>query len=266
MNARGSDQEVWVYGEKLAVPEALYIPPEALEVHLDNFSGPLDLLWHLINQSRINILDIPMSLLTEQYLSYVDEIKQRSLYLAAEYLLMAALLIDIKSRSLLPSKKGADNDDEAESAEEDPRNELVRRLIAYEQIVGASTYLSERTVVGRDCHAVVVEIRFATPTVFPVPDISYLIDCWRRLIQFKSFVQPHCVVREVLVVAEFMDVLRDNVKFSQFFVFQDLCSQSMPVCYRIVYFLAILELAKLKEVDIIQQEPLAPLYVRRKMT
>ncbi|WP_092483241.1 segregation and condensation protein A [Candidatus Ichthyocystis hellenicum] len=263
MNARGSDQEVWVYGEKLVVPEALYIPPEALEVHLDNFSGPLDLLWHLINQSRINILDIPMALITEQYLSYVDEIKQRSLYLAAEYLLMAALLIDIKSRSLLPSKV-ADHDEGA-SVEEDPRNELVRRLLAYEQIVGASTYLSERTIVGRDCHAVVVELHFSTPAVLPVPDVSYLVDCWRRLLQLKSFVQPHCVVREVLVVAEFMDILRDSVKFSQFFVFQEFCGQSMPVCYRIVYFLAILELAKLKEVDIIQQEPLAPLYVRRKV-
>ena len=119
-----------LYGEPLfAMPHDLYIPPDALEVFLEAFQGPLDLLLYLIRKQNFNILDIPMAALTRQYLSYVDEIRSRNLELAAEYLLMAAMLIEIKSRMLLPPKKVAEGVEP-----EDPRAELVRRLLEYEQM------------------------------------------------------------------------------------------------------------------------------------
>ncbi len=135
-----------LYGEPLfAMPSDLYIPPDALEVFLEAFEGPLDLLLYLIRKQNFNILDIPMAGVTRQYLSYVEEIRQRNLELAAEYLLMAAMLIEIKSRMLLPPKKVA----EGEEAE-DPRAELVRRLLEYEQMKLASMQLNVIPQYGRD--------------------------------------------------------------------------------------------------------------------
>ena len=135
-----------LYGEPLfKMPHDLYIPPDALQVFLEAFEGPLDLLLYLIRKQNFNILDIPMAGLTRQYLSYVDEIRVHNLELAAEYLLMAAMLIEIKSRMLLPPKKVA----EGEEAE-DPRAELVRRLLEYEQIKLASVHLNEVPQYGRD--------------------------------------------------------------------------------------------------------------------
>ncbi len=135
-----------LYGEPLfSMPTDLYIPPDALEVFLEAFEGPLDLLLYLIRKQNFNILDIPMAGVTRQYLSYVDEIRQRNLELAAEYLLMAAMLIEIKSRMLLPPKKVA----EGEEAE-DPRAERVRRLLEYEQMKLASMQLAEIPQYGRD--------------------------------------------------------------------------------------------------------------------
>ncbi|MEY3652358.1 MAG: hypothetical protein RL739_528, partial [Pseudomonadota bacterium] len=135
-----------LYGEPLfKLPTDLYIPPDALEVFLEAFEGPLDLLLYLIRKQNFNILDIPMAALTRQYLSYVDEIRTHNLELAAEYLLMAAMLIEIKSRMLLPPKKVA----EGEEAE-DPRAELVRRLLEYEQMKLAAARLNEMPQFGRD--------------------------------------------------------------------------------------------------------------------
>src|SRR5574343_1785984 len=128
-----------LYGEPLfAMPQDLYIPPDALEVFLEAFEGPLDLLLYLIRKQNFNILDIPMAAVTRQYLVYVDEIRSRNLELAAEYLLMAAMLIEIKSRMLLPPKKSEDGEDA-----EDPRAELVRRLLEYEQMKLAAHALAE---------------------------------------------------------------------------------------------------------------------------
>ncbi|WP_092402644.1 MULTISPECIES: segregation and condensation protein A [Candidatus Ichthyocystis] len=256
-------KEALVYGEKLPIPDALYIPPEALEVCLEAFSGPMDLLWYLIKQTKINIIDIPMALLTEQYLCYVDRIRQCDLRLAADYLLMAALLIDIKLRSLLPSKcvEDVENSD-AEGS--DPRDDLVKRLIEYEKISGASRYLTDMTLVGRDCQAVFVEQSGPVGTVLPKADLSFLVYSWKRLLQLRLFSKPHSVAREVLVVSEFVDILRNNLKISRFFVFQELCNYNMAICYKVVYFLAILELVKLREAEVAQDEPLSYLYVRRR--
>lgn len=253
-------RDVFLNGERTKIPEALYIPPEALEIYLENFSGPLDLLCYLIRQAKIDIFDIPMTLLTEQYLVYVDRMRQRNLALASEYLLMAALLIDIKARSLLPGYH--EDSSSSDAGESNPRDELVRRLLVYEQISGAAAYLSSRSIEGRDYHAVFLP----QPVAFflPVPDIQDLVRCWRRLLQTLSWQQPHPVVREPLVVSDFMDVLRKNLTVSRFLVFQDLCGSDMAICYHIVYFLAILELAKLREIEISQEEPFLPLYFRKK--
>ena len=135
-----------LYGEPLfAMPTDLYIPPDALEVFLEAFEGPLDLLLYLIRKQNFNILDIPMAGVTRQYLAYVDEIRTRNLELAAEYLLMAAMLIEIKSRMLLPPKKTAEGQEP-----EDPRAELVRRLLEYEQMKAAAYRLNEVPQIGRD--------------------------------------------------------------------------------------------------------------------
>src|SRR3982750_4241219 len=141
-----------LYGEPLfAMPSDLYIPPDALEIFLEAFEGPLDLLLYLICKQNFNILDIPMAAVTRQYLVYVDEIRTRNLELAAEYLLMAAMLIEIKSRMLLPPKKTAEGQEP-----EDPRAELVRRLLEYEQMKLAAARLDALPLIGRDFFAVQV--------------------------------------------------------------------------------------------------------------
>jgi segregation and condensation protein A len=135
-----------LYGEPLfRLPQDLYIPPEALEIFLEAFEGPLDLLLYLIRRQNFNILDIPLASVTRQYLDYVDQIRRRNLELASEYLLMAAMLIEIKSRMLLPPKKTDDG-----SEPEDPRVDLVRRLVEYEQIKLAAARLDALPLAGRD--------------------------------------------------------------------------------------------------------------------
>src|SRR5574343_1024553 len=155
-----------LYGEPLfALPTDLYIPPDALEVFLEAFEGPLDLLLYLIRKQNFNILDIPMLSVTRQYLAYVDEIRSRNLELAAEYLLMAAMLIEIKSRMLLPPKKTADGQEP-----EDPRAELVRRLMEYEQIKLAAAQLNALPQMGRDFLKASVFIEQSLQPRFP--DVS----------------------------------------------------------------------------------------------
>jgi segregation and condensation protein A len=156
-----------LYGEPLfKLPQDLYIPPDALEVFLEAFEGPLDLLLYLIRKQNFNVLDIPMAQVTRQYLSYVEQIRKRNLELAAEYLLMAAMLIEIKSRMLLPVKK-ADSDEEAE----DPRAELVRRLLEYEQMKLAAQRLDTVPQLGRD---------FLRSQVFIEQSLAPRFPTWRR--------------------------------------------------------------------------------------
>ena len=154
-----------LYGEPLfALPTDLYIPPDALEVFLEAFEGPLDLLLYLIRRQNFNILDIPLADVTRQYLAYVDQIRKTNLELASEYLLMAAMLIEIKSRMLLPPKKSADGHEP-----EDPRAELVRRLIEYEQMKLAAARIDALPVIGRDFLRAQVTIEQSTSCVPPGP-------------------------------------------------------------------------------------------------
>src|SRR6187549_4206560 len=163
-----------LYGEPLfALPTDLYIPPDALEIFLEAFEGPLDLLLYLIRKQNFNILDIPMAGVTRQYLVYVEEIRSRNLELAAEYLLMAAMLIEIKSRMLLPPKKAAEGQEP-----EDPRAELVRRLLEYEQMKLAAAGLDRLPVLGRDFLRAQVTIEQSLTPRFPDVEIDELRAAW----------------------------------------------------------------------------------------
>ena len=247
-----------LYGEPLfALPTDLYIPPDALEVFLEAFEGPLDLLLYLIRKQNFNILDIPMAGVTRQYLSYVDEIRSRNLELAAEYLLMAAMLIEIKSRMLLPPKKTA----EGEEAE-DPRAELVRRLLEYEQMKLASAQLSELPQYGRDFLKAQVYIEQSLQPRFPEVSMDELQAAWRDILKRAQLVQHHKISREELSVREHMSHVLKMRQGRRFIEFEHLFDPSRGVPVMVVTFIAMLELAKETLIEITQAEAFAPIYVR----
>ena len=207
-----------LYGKPLfALPQDLYIPPDALEVFLEAFEGPLDLLLYLIRKQNFNILDIPMVGVTRQYLAYVDEIRSRNLELAAEYLLMAAMLIEIKSRMLLPPKK----QEGAEEAE-DPRAELVRRLLEYEQMKLAAQQLGNLPQYGRDFLKAQVTIEQSLAPRFPDVQLSDLQDAWRDILKRAKLVQHHRITREELSVREYMGMVLRALQGRRFVEFEDL--------------------------------------------
>ena len=247
-----------LYGEPLfSLPNDLYIPPDALEVFLEAFEGPLDLLLYLIRKQNFNILDIPMAGVTRQYLSYVDEIRSRNLELAAEYLLMAAMLIEIKSRMLLPPKKVA----EGEEAE-DPRAELVRRLLEYEQMKLASTQLNELPQYGRDFLKAQVYIEQSLQPRFPDVSMDELQSAWRDILKRAQLVQHHKISREELSVREHMSIVLRRLQGRKFIEFEHLFDPTQGVPVLVVTFIALLELAKETLIEITQAEAFAPIYVR----
>ncbi len=251
-----------LYGEPLfALPSDLYIPPDALEVFLEAFEGPLDLLLYLIRKQNFNILDIPMAAVTRQYLSYVDEIRAHNLELAAEYLLMAAMLIEIKSRMLLPPKKVA----EGEEAE-DPRAELVRRLLEYEQIKLASAQLGELPQQGRDFLKAQVYIEQSLQPRFPEVSLGELQAAWRDILKRAQLVQHHKISREELSVREHMSIVLRRLQGRKFIEFEQLFDPTQGVPVLVVTFIALLELAKETLVEITQAEAFAPIYVRLAFT
>lgn len=247
-----------LYGEPLfALPQDLYIPPDALKVFLEAFEGPLDLLLYLIRRQNFNILDIPMAAVTRQYLSYVDEIRSTNLELAAEYLLMAAMLIEIKSRMLLPPKKVAEGQEP-----EDPRAELVRRLLEYEQIKLAAHRLNEVPQFGRDFVRAQVCVEQSLQPRFPDVHMADLQEAWRDIVKRARLVQHHVISREELSVREHMTIVLRKLQGVRFVEFLDLfdVSRGMPVL--VVTFIAMLELAKEGLLDITQADAFAPIYVR----
>jgi len=247
-----------LYGEPLfSLPNDLYIPPDALEVFLEAFEGPLDLLLYLIRKQNFNILDIPMAGVTRQYLSYVDEIRSRNLELAAEYLLMAAMLIEIKSRMLLPPKKVA----EGEEAE-DPRAELVRRLLEYEQMKLASSQLNEIPQYGRDFLKAQVYIEQSLQPRFPDVSMDELQSAWRDILKRAQLVQHHRISREELSVREHMSIVLRKLQGRKFVEFEHLFDPTLGVPVLVVTFIALLELAKETLIEITQAEAYAPIYVR----
>ncbi len=247
-----------LYGEPLfAMPQDLYIPPDALQVFLEAFEGPLDLLLYLIRKQNFNILDIPMAAVTRQYLVYVDEIRSTNLELAAEYLLMAAMLIEIKSRMLLPPKKVADGQEP-----EDPRAELVRRLLEYEQIKLAAHQLNEIPQYGRDFLRAQVYVEQALQPRFPDVTLVDLQEAWRDIVKRAKLVQHHVISREELSVREHMSIVLRKLQGQKFVEFEHLfeTARGMPVL--VVTFIALLELSKEGLIDVTQAEAYAPIYVR----
>jgi len=247
-----------LYGEPLfAMPQDLYIPPDALQVFLEAFEGPLDLLLYLIRKQNFNILDIPMAAVTRQYLVYVDEIRSTNLELAAEYLLMAAMLIEIKSRMLLPPKKAADGQEP-----EDPRAELVRRLLEYEQIKLAAHKLNEIPQFGRDFLRAQVYVEQALQPRFPDVSVVDLQEAWRDIVKRAKLVQHHVISREELSVREHMSIVLRKLQGQKFVEFEDLFDPARGMPVLVVTFIALLELSKEGLLDVTQAEAYAPIYVR----
>ena len=251
-----------LYGEPLfQLPTDLYIPPDALEIFLEAFEGPLDLLLYLIRKQNFNILDIPMAAVTRQYLSYVDEIRSRNLELAAEYLLMAAMLIEIKSRMLLPPKKRAEGQEP-----EDPRAELVRRLLEYEQMKLAATRIAEVPQFGRDFLRAQVYVEQALKPRLPDVELVDIQQAWADILKRAKLVQHHKISREELSVREHMSIVLRKLQGRRFAPFEDLFDPAKGVPVLVVTLIALLELAKETLVEITQAEAYAPIYVRLAFT
>jgi segregation and condensation protein A len=246
-----------IRGEPMAeLPADLYIPPEALSVFLEAFEGPLDLLLYLIRRHSLDILDIPMAELTRQYMVYVEAMRATQLELAAEYLLMAALLIEIKSRMLLPRPP---REDAAEP--EDPRAELVRRLLEYERMKKAAYAISEMPVAGRDFSLVEVYIEQVAERL-PDVRVADLSEAWRSILARARMTKHHKIQREQLSVRAHMSRILKSLAPGQFVEFSQLFEPEHGVPVLVVSFLALLELARELLVDITQQTPFDPIYVK----
>ena len=247
-----------LYGEPLFdLPQDLYIPPDALEVFLEAFEGPLDLLLYLIRKQNFNILDIPMASVTRQYLAYVDQIRARNLELAADYLLMAAMLIEIKSRMLLPPKKSADGKEP-----DDPRSELVRRLIEYEQMKLAAAKLDALPLHGRDFLRAHVAVEEGAAARLPVVEPVDLREAWLEIVKRAKLHQHHQISREVLSVREHMSIVLRALQGRRFALFEELFDVRHGAPVVVVTLIALLELAREHLLEVTQAEAFAPIYVR----
>lgn len=247
-----------LYGEPLTrLPNDLYIPPDALEVFLEAFEGPLDLLLYLIRKQNFNILDIPMAQVTLQYLKYVEQIREHNLELAAEYLLMAAMLIEIKSRMLLPKR----HEDLVEDVG-DPRAELVRRLLDYEQIKSAAVQLGNLPQEGRDFLRPQLFVEQGLAPSWPEVDPWDLQRAWLDVLRRAKLTQHHRISRQELSVREHMSAILRTLQSQRFVEFGELFAGQHGVPIVVVHFVAMLELAKETLIEITQAEPFAPIYVR----
>ena len=247
-----------LYGEPLfKLPQDLYIPPDALEVFLEAFEGPLDLLLYLIRKQNFNVLDIPMASVTRQYLDYIDQIRRHNLELAAEYLLMAAMLIEIKSRMLLPPKKSADGKEA-----EDPRAELVRRLLEYERMKAAAAKLDALPVLGRDFLRGQVAVEQSLQARFPEVELEDLRAAWADIVRRAKLNQHHKITREQLSVREYMSQVLRRLQGRRFVEFHELFDTRRGVPVLVVTFIAMLELSREHLIELTQAEAFAPIYVR----
>ncbi|HWT28355.1 MAG TPA: ScpA family protein [Methylophilaceae bacterium] len=250
-----------IYGEQLdTIPQDLYIPPDALEVYLDAFEGPLDLLLYLIRKHNLDILDIPMAELTRQYMDYVEKMRAMSehfkLELAADYLLMSAMLIEIKSRMLLPKP-------EEIVEEDDPRAELVRRLMEYEAIKLAAQRLDAMPQVGVDILVAQSYVERISDIHPPEVSVDDLVAAWKGVLARAGNFRHHRISREELSVREHMsDVLRrlQEHRMLEFTALFDVVNDGIPKL--VVYFLAILELAREGLLRITQQQAFTPIYLQ----
>lgn len=258
--ARQQDQETiaWVAGESVKqLPTDLYIPPEALEVFLDTFEGPLDLLLYLIRRQNLNILDVKVAVITAQYMEYIDLMQALELELAGEYLLMAAMLAEIKSRMLLPRP-------EAEDEEDDPRAELIRRLQEYEQIKTGAERLDDIPRVERELFVAAANKpqlvrQYADPDV----DFREVLLAMAHVLRRAEMFTEHEIQLEPLSVRERMGNILNRVKLSGDFVpFQELFTAAEGRLGVVVTFLAIMELVRESLLEFQQAEDFAPIHVR----
>ena len=248
-----------LYGEPLfKVPDGLYIPPDALEVFLESFEGPLDLLLYLIRKQKFDVMNVPMALVTEQYMGYVEHIRKSNLELAAEYHVMAACLMQIKSRLLLPVTR-ADDDEEVE----DPQAELARRLLEYEKMKLAAVELDRIPRNGRDFWRAFVLIEQTQNKILPDVSSEELARVWQEVLAQAQLRGNHTISRQELSVREFMSNILRRLGQSPIVEFRELFKKGCGIEVAIVNYLAILELAKDGLVRITQAVPFAPLYVAR---
>jgi segregation and condensation protein A len=248
-----------VYGQPVEqLPLDLYIPPDALAVMLDAFEGPLDLLLYMIRRANIDILDIPMAPLTRQYLDYVEAMRASNLELAADYLVMAAVLIEIKSRMLLPRPKVGVGDEA-----DDPRAELVRRLMEYEQMKLAGQRLNDMPQAEREFYWVETLVEKSLYVRHPDVSVADLKEAWDNIFRQARLNKNHKIGREELSVREHMGIiLRLLQERGGFVQFEMMFDPEMGAPGLVVHFLAMLELAREKLVEFTQTEAFQPIYVR----
>ena len=260
---KGSNQKempfALVEGEPLTViPQDLYIPPDALLVFLEAFEGPLDLLLYLIKRQNIDILNIPIAAITKQYMEYIDLMSELHLELAAEYLVMASMLAEIKSRMLLPRPTES-------SDEDDPRAELIRRLQEYEQFKKAAEDIDALDRIERDIHLThfdVPELSIEMP--LPEMQIKDLVMAFRDVVNRAEQFASHHVEKEPLSVRDRMVIVLERISAEEFTSFSDFFDVSEGRMGVVVSFLAILELLKESLIEIVQNKSFAPIYVKAK--
>ena len=247
-----------IKGEPITdLPADLFIPPDALSVILEEFEGPLDLLLYLIRKHSLDILNIPMADLTRQYMVYVEAMRANQFDLAAEYLLMAAVLIEIKSRMLLPRPKR-----ENETEPDDPRAELVRRLMEYEKMKAASQAIDQLPRKDRDFAIVDVLIEQSLVTRVPTVLAADLTDAWRVILNRARATRKHSVTREELSVRSHMSRILRYLGGHGFVRFDELFQPEEGVAVVVVSFLAVLELAREALIDLSQSAAFEPIYVK----
>ena len=239
----------WVFGQPVTdLPQDLFIPPDALKVVLGSFQGPLDLLLYLIRKQNIDVLDIPMVKITEQYLHYIAQMEAYQFDLAAEYLLMAAVLVEIKSRLLLPRPE------EIEEGEADPRAELVRRLLAYEQMKLAAQGLDALPRAGRDFAWAYLPLEIAVEAKLPEVYITDLTQAWLSILSRAKHTRNHEVIKETISVRAQMTAILRRLNEHGICRFHDLFNPEQGAAYVVVNFIALLELAKEGLVGIVQED------------
>ena len=247
-----------IKGEPMTdLPTDLFIPPDALSIILDEFEGPLDLLLYLIRRHSLDILNIPMADLTRQYMTYVEAMTEGRLELAAEYLLMAALLIEIKSRMLLPRPPR-----ESEGEPDDPRAELVRRLLEYEQMKAAAQSIDQHPRKDRDFSVVDVMIEQSLVARVPTVLVADLTEAWRVILNRARATRRHTISREELSVRSHMSRILRHLNGLGFVRFDELFQPEEGVAVVVVSFLAVLELARESLIDITQSAAFEPIYVK----
>lgn len=252
-----TNRMIRLFGQTITeLPQDLFIPPDALEVVLHSFEGPLDLLLYLIRKQNINVLDIPMVQITEQYLAYIQHIQNQNLDLTAEYLLMAAVLIEIKSRLLLPQPEKLAEDDEV-----DPRIELVQRLLVYEQIKLAATQLDTLPRAGRDFSWAWLPVEIQAAKILPQISITQLTHAWLAILERNQNHQAHHITKETLSVRQQMDNILQKLAQTTSCYFSDLFYPNDTLPLIITNFLAILELAKEGQVNLYQSSHDSPIEI-----